>query len=170
VRDLARTIVGESTYHRLFAEFPGLTCPPVFRREKTRHGVENQIKTTPEPPTCSKPRRLAPDRLKEAKIEFELMIKQGVIRSSKNPWVSPLHVVSKKDGGLRLCGDCGTVPDRYSPPHVEDFAQQLYDKRIFSKIDSGCDRYLTVRTNKVEKTEIATQFVLFETVNTMFGV
>ena len=41
------------------------------------------------------------------------------------------------------------ILDRYSPPHIEDFAQQLHGKRIFL---------------------IATPFGLFEAVNTMFGL
>jgi hypothetical protein len=135
-----KTIIGESSYHRLLAEFPDLTRPPVFGREKIRHGVEHHIKTTPGPPVCSKPYRLALDRLKLVKVKFEMMLEQGMIRSSQSPWVSPLHVVLKKDGGLRPCGDyqalnAQTVPDRYSPSHIEDFARHLYGKRIFSKID-----------------------------------
>jgi hypothetical protein len=102
--------------------------------------VEHHIKTTPGPPVCSKPYRLALDRLKLVKVKFEMMLEQGMIRSSQSPWVSPLHVVLKKDGGLRPCGDyqalnAQTVPDRYSPSHIEDFARHLYGKRIFSKID-----------------------------------
>ena len=72
-----RTIVGESVYHRLVIEFPDLTRPPIFGREKIRHGVVHHIETTPGPPIYSKPRRLAPDRLKEVKAEFQAMIEQG---------------------------------------------------------------------------------------------
>jgi hypothetical protein len=69
-----------------------------------------------------------------------MMLEQGVIRPSKNPWASFLHVVPKKDGGLRSSRDyralnARTVPDRYSPPHIEGFAQHVYSKPIFSKID-----------------------------------
>ena len=28
-----------------------------------------------------------------------------------------------------------TIPDRYSPMHIEDFAQRLHGERIFSKIN-----------------------------------
>ena len=138
-----RTIIGESVYHRFLAEFPDLTRPPVFGREKIWHGVVHHIETTPGPPVYSKPRRLAADRLKEVKEEFQAMIEQGVMRLSKNPWASSLHVVPKKYGSLRLCGDyrglnARSIPDRYSPPHIGDFAQHLHGTRIFSKIDLVC--------------------------------
>jgi hypothetical protein len=55
-----KTIIGETNYHRLLAEFPYLTRPPVFGRETTRHGVVHHINTTPEPLVSSKPRRLPP--------------------------------------------------------------------------------------------------------------
>ena len=64
-----RNIVGESVYHRLLMEFPDLTRPSIFGREKIRHGVVHHIETTPGSPVYSKPRRLAPDRLKEVKME-----------------------------------------------------------------------------------------------------
>ncbi|GFU93158.1 transposon Ty3-G Gag-Pol polyprotein [Trichonephila clavipes] len=53
---------------------------------------------------------------------------------------SPLHLVNKKDGTLRPCGDyrrlnAQTIPDRYPIPRIEDFNYILKDKKIFSKID-----------------------------------
>ena len=135
-----KTIGGQSEYHQLLAKYPDLTRPPVFGKETAKHSVLHFIKTTPGPPVYCKPRRLAPDRFKDVKAEFDIMMEQGIIRPSKSPWATPLHVVLKKDGTLRPCGDyralnARTVPDRYSPPHVEDFAQGLRGKKVFSKID-----------------------------------
>ena len=136
-----KTICGDSAYHQLLAEFPDLTRPPNYGKEKARHSVVHHIKTTPGPRVYNKSRRLAPDRLKQVKAEFQVMIEQDVMRPSKSPWASPLHVVHKKDGNLRPCGDyralnARTVPDRYTPPHVEDFAHHLYGKRNFQKLTS----------------------------------
>lgn len=110
-----KTIDGDSPYHRL-AEFPDLTRQPVFCRSFLN----------------AKLRRLAPDQLKLAKAEFEVMIKQDV-KPSRSPWASSLHIVPKKDGGIRPCGDyralnARTTRDRYTPPHIEDFAQNLHDR------------------------------------------
>ena len=45
-----KTVYGETVYHRLLAEFPDLTRPPAFGREKIRHAVVHHIETTPAPP------------------------------------------------------------------------------------------------------------------------
>ncbi|XP_076176653.1 uncharacterized protein LOC143151438 [Ptiloglossa arizonensis] len=123
------------------------------------------------------PRRLAPDRHQAAKAEFELMLRQGIIRPSKSPWATPLHLVNKKDGkSMRPCGDYRalndrTVADRYSLPHIEDFAQKLAGKNVFSKVDLvRAYNQIPVAPQDCEKTAITTPFGLFEFVFMPFGL
>jgi hypothetical protein len=79
-----KIIIDESVYYQFLTEFPDLARPPVFGRQKSRHGLVHHMETTPGPPVYNTPRRLAPDRLKQVKAKFELMTEQGVMRPSKS--------------------------------------------------------------------------------------
>jgi len=101
--------------------------------------VQHYIETKGSP-VHSKPRRLPPDSLQAARNEFKELMQAGIIRPSKSLWASPLHMVQKPNGQWRACGDFRRLnsvskPDRYPVPHIQDFANQLHGKRIFSTID-----------------------------------
>ena len=110
---------------------------PTFSSDTVRHGVQHYI-TTSVIPVPAKARWLAPDKLAIAKTEFLEMEKMVMIKKSNSPWASPLHIAPKPDGGWRPCGDyCRlnsiSTPDRYTIPHIQDFAFQLAGKTIFFK-------------------------------------
>ncbi|GFX69493.1 transposon Ty3-G Gag-Pol polyprotein [Trichonephila clavipes] len=132
------TVNRASKYFNLLKSYPDLTKPNLVNRV-VKHGVKHHILTTGQP-VYSKARQLAPDKSKLAKQEFQFMLDNDIIRPSKSQWASPLHLVNKKDGTLRPCGDyrrlnAQTIPDRYPIPRTEDFNHILKDKKIFSKID-----------------------------------
>ncbi|GFW99349.1 hypothetical protein TNCV_3981731 [Trichonephila clavipes] len=83
-----KTVSGDSVYHELLRKFPNITKPPRPDQE-IKHSVVHYIETNSRPVTA-KARRLAPDRLRIAKAEFENMITLGHMRPSKN-FTSNLH-------------------------------------------------------------------------------
>ncbi|GBM50954.1 hypothetical protein AVEN_114607-1 [Araneus ventricosus] len=129
------TVQGDSPFVKLLLKFSDISYPSQLKPD---HNTEHYIETRG-PPVFSKARRLCPEKLQAAKREFQCMIYQGLGRSSKSAWASPLDKVPKKDD-LSPCGDyrrlnTETVPDRFPFPHVHDFAQNLFNKKIFTTID-----------------------------------
>ncbi|GFX77726.1 transposon Ty3-I Gag-Pol polyprotein [Trichonephila clavipes] len=128
-----------------------------------KNGVKYHILTIGQP-VYSKARKLAPDKLKLVKQEFQFMLDNDIIRPSKSQWASPLHLVNKKDGTLRPCGDyrrlnAQTVPDQYPIPRIKDFNYILKDKKKISKINLvKAYYYIPIAEEDKEKTAITILF------------
>ena len=78
----------------ILAEYPVVTQPSKMAISP-KHAVTHRISTTG-PPVTGRTRRLAPERLKIARQEFNHMLELGIIRPSSSSWASPLHMVPKK--------------------------------------------------------------------------
>ncbi len=92
------------------------------------------------------------------------MLDEGIIRRSSSQLSSPLHMVQKKDGSWRPCGDyLQTVEDKYPLPNMADWAARLDSCKLFSKLDLR-KGYLQfpVAAEDVAKMAIITPFGLFE--------
>ncbi|GFV11186.1 transposon Tf2-6 polyprotein [Trichonephila clavipes] len=77
---------------------------PSLISKSASHGTVHHIITTG-PPVTARLRRLHPKLYDAVKVEFEFLLAQGIIRPSKSPWSSPLHVVPKSDSTVRPVGD-----------------------------------------------------------------
>ncbi len=102
------------------------------------HGVEHHINTGSHPPLFAKSRHLDPETLQIAKAEFKRLESAGIVRRSKSPWASPLHMIPKKMdcGGLvATLFKFGDNPDKYPSPNMQDLSNGLQVCTVLSKID-----------------------------------
>ena len=176
--DLALQIADASdTYSSLKSSYPEVFRPVLHLTPRTSadHGVFHHIKTSG-PPVFSKFRRLAPDKLQAAKKIFLDMESMGICQKASSPWASPLHIVVKKDGSLRPCGDYRrlnmlTEPDHYPLPNIADVTTYLHGARIFSKLDLLKGYYqIPMHPDDIPKTAITTPFGTYTFNYSCFGL
>ena len=91
------------------------------------------------------------------------MLERGVIENSVSPWNSPLILVKKKDGTLRVCIDFRrlntvTVGDKYPLPRITELLQSLHGSKIFTSVDLESAYWqLGVRSEDRPKTAFTTE-------------
>jgi hypothetical protein len=88
---------------QLMEEFPDLVRPPTVASQP-QHGVVHNIETNGRP-VFAKAWRLEPAKKKVAEEKFAALEKASIVSCSTSPWASPLHMVLKKDGSWRPCGN-----------------------------------------------------------------
>ncbi|GFX65906.1 retrovirus-related Pol polyprotein from transposon opus [Trichonephila clavipes] len=160
------TVDAKISFKNILSEYPDLSNPSLISKSAS-HGTVHHIITTG-PPVTARPRRLHPKLYDAVKVELEFLLAQGIIRPSKSPWSSPLHVVPKSDSTVRPVGDYRqlnsvTEFDSYPMPYLNDFAHALHGKRIFSKIDIfKAFHQIPIAECDIPKTAVTTPWGLYE--------
>ena len=93
-------------------------------------------------PVAQAARRIPFHLRKQVSEELDNLERQGIIEKVEGatPWVSPLVVIPKKNGGVRLCVDM-RMPnkairrERHPSPTVDDLIHNLNGATVFSKLD-----------------------------------
>lgn len=119
------------------------------------------IKTTPE---ACRPRKLAPDKLKVIKTEFNLLLQEGIIQLRKvlgscyYTWL----LTGRTNGDPAMITESWTIPNQYPIPHIEDFTHFLNRKKMSTLDLVRAYNQISVHPNDIPKTAIITPFGMYE--------
>uniref|UniRef100_A0A4W5KP85 ribonuclease H n=1 Tax=Hucho hucho TaxID=62062 RepID=A0A4W5KP85_9TELE len=102
--------------------------------------THHTIRVTEDKPFRERSRRLAPADVEDVRKHLNNLKSSGIISESRSPYASPIVVVRKKNGTIRMCVDYRTlnkrtVPDHYTVPRVEDALTCLSGSKWFSVLD-----------------------------------
>ena len=140
-------------------------------------GLVQHVIDTGDHPPCRQPVRRISFALRD-KVDWMVgdMLAQGVIRSLKSPWASPIVLVAKRDGSTRFCVDYRrlnsiTKMDVFPLPRVDESLDLLSESRYFSTLDLSSG-YWQVKMDQesVEKTAFTTHSGLYEFLVMPFGL
>src|SRR6187399_413870 len=127
-------------------------------------------------PISKRPYRMPAKDLEEIKKQIKELVDKGFIRPSSSPWGSPVFLVEKKDGSLRMVVDYRglnevTIKNKYPLPMMNDMFDRLQGAKVFSKIDlrSGYHQ-LKIREQDIPKTAFTTRYGLYEYTVMSFGL
>ena len=138
--------------------------------------VTHKIVTTDDEPVKLPFRRLPPAQYQEVKEHIRELLSRNVIRPSTSPYASPIVIVRRKDGNIRLCVDyrrlnVKTRRDAFPLPRVEESFDALNGARLFSSLDltAGYNQ-VAVDPTDIHKTAFTTPFGLYEYLRMPFGL
>ncbi|KAL7856578.1 hypothetical protein SRHO_G00154770 [Serrasalmus rhombeus] len=152
----------------------------VFSQHSLDYGytktVQHEIPLIDTKPFRMPYRKIPPTQYQQVRKAIEEMENAGVIRPSKSPYSSPIVVVTKRDGSLRICIDyrklnsCSTR-DAFPLPRIEDALEALGQAKYFSTVDLTCGYWqVEVAEHDKHKTAFSTPMGLYEANRMPFGL
>lgn len=102
--------------------------------------VKHRIKLKEETPFKQRSRPIHPNDYEAVRKHLKTLLEAGVIRESESPYSSPIVVVKKRNGDVRLCVDYRklntlTIKDAYALPNLEEAFSALTGSQWFSVMD-----------------------------------
>ncbi len=83
--------------------------------------VKHHIRLSSSKPFRERSRRIAPADIDDVRRHLKDLLATGIIKESRSPYASPIVIVRKKSGAIRMCIDyrtlnSRTLPDQYTTP------------------------------------------------------
>ncbi|XP_046719991.1 uncharacterized protein LOC124395501 [Silurus meridionalis] len=102
--------------------------------------LSHEIPLIDETPVRQRYRRIPPSEYELVKMHISQLLDTQVIRESCSPYASPVVLVRKKDGSLRMCVDyrqlnAKTRKDSFPLPRIEETLDSLTGARWFTTLD-----------------------------------
>lgn len=138
--------------------------------------VEHEIPLLDQTPISQPYRRIPPNQYKEVREHIAELLRKGVIRESSSSYASPIVLVRKTDGSLRLCVDyrklnLKTRRDAFPLPRIDESLDALCGAKFFSTIDLASGYHqVAVKEDDRPKTAFTTPFGLYEYLRMPFGL
>lgn len=138
--------------------------------------IELKITLKDDLPIAQRPRRISAAEQEEVDHQIKEWLEEGVIRVSFSEYASPLVLVRKKDGRLRICVDYRLINrkmlrDEYPLPIIDDHIDKLANARVFSVIDlKNGFFHLRVHEESIKYTSFVTMSGQYEFLRAPFGL
>lgn len=123
-----------------------------------------------------RPRRITRSDEEKLRIILDDLLQSDIIRPNKSPYASPIVLVRKKNGELRLCVDYReinkiTEKDNFPAPIVDNYIDQLKDTRYFTSLDMKSGFYhIKMAEDSIKYTSFVTPLGQFEFLRMPFGL
>lgn len=138
--------------------------------------TEMKISLKNEQPITFRSRQLTYADKEKLQVILDDLLEAGTIRPSNSPYASPIVLVRKKTGELRLCVDFRelnkiTVKDNFPTPLIDDHIDRLKDKKYFSSLDlKNGFYYVKMSECSIKYTLFVTPIGQFEFLRMPFGL
>lgn len=140
--------------------------------DKVKHEIHLLDDIPVSQPYC----RIPPTQYREVKEHIAQLLRKGVIQESTSSFASPVVLVRKADGSLRLCVDyrrlnAKTKRDAFPLPRIDESFDALQGAKFFSTIDLASGYHqVAVDERDRHKTAFSTPFGLYENLRMPMGV
>ena len=138
--------------------------------------VKHRIPVTSDVPVTQPYRRIPPSQFEDVRQHIQELADKGVIQPSSSPYASPIVIVRKKDGSIRLCVDyrklnAVTRKDAFPLPRIDESLDAIGGASFFSTLDLASGYHqVAMREEDQEKTAFTTPFGLWEFTRMPFGL
>ncbi|KAF8788760.1 Transposon Ty3-I Gag-Pol polyprotein like [Argiope bruennichi] len=131
-----------------------------YRFSESRRGgpapfIDNRINTGDHLPITVLPYRMSATKKETLKQEIDRLLAEGITEECESPYASPVVLIPKANGTMRLCIDYRklnsiTVPDSYPLPRINDLLHEAKPTPFMSAIDLKAGYHQVKMTRQIQ--------------------